>query len=66
MAYKVKSVLSVHALVVFKCHVFAYFFADHLLIFKNSSSNPLQRACCGIQKPACYYFTVVQLAPEPG
>jgi hypothetical protein len=25
--------------------------------FKNASSNPLQRACCGIQKPACYSKT---------
>ncbi len=25
--------------------------------FKNPSSNPLQRACCGIQKSACYCKT---------
>ncbi len=25
--------------------------------FKNASSNPLQRACCGIQKLACYSKT---------
>ncbi len=25
--------------------------------FKNTSRDPLQRACCGIQKPACYCRT---------
>ncbi len=30
--------------------------------FKNPFMNPLQRACCGILKPA----VTVKLAPEPG
>jgi hypothetical protein len=28
-----------------------------VLILKNPSSNPLQRACCGVLKPACYCKT---------
>jgi hypothetical protein len=64
MAYKVRSVLSVYALVVFKIlfvflakkikyQVFTCFF-ENIFHFLNPSNNPLQRACGGIQKPAYY------------
>ncbi len=56
MAYKIKSVLSVYALEVFIILL-------TLTNFFNPSSNPLQRACCGIQKPPP---VTAKLAPEPG
>jgi hypothetical protein len=66
MAYKVKPVLSVYVLVVFK--ILFVFIAKKskcqfllaslkILDFLNPSSSHLQRACCGIRKPACYCET---------
>jgi hypothetical protein len=66
MACYYKSEHSVYAMVVFKFFMFLLlrksngtfllaFLKTDKLYFENPSNNPLQRAYCGIQKPACYY-----------